>query len=233
MPVDVGIVDSGLAAGLAERLARPHLVRLAASVAFVDTGDGMPQASLPVADPLGHGSQVAELILAASPTARLRCAQAFTARRPVAANVVAAGVRWCVDQGARVINLSLGLRDDRPSLCAACAEAVDAGVLLVASAPARGCPVFPAAYPGVLAVSGDARCAAGAWSLIDCQGLVGAPPMGPKGPGGASFAAARISGLAATFFDTFPRATAGDYRAYLQAGATFHKRERHSLEAAA
>lgn len=238
MQVDVGIVDSGLATGLAERLAGPPAGRLAAGIAFVDAGDGPPEAQLPVADPLGHGSQIAELILAAAPAARLLCAQVFTARQPASVHTVAAGLRWCVGQGARVINLSLGLRDDRPILRAACAEAVEAGVLLVASAPARGGRVYPAAYPGVLAVSGDARCGAGAWSLIEGLRLVGASPMGPLRPdgpaqGGASFAAARVSGLAAAYFAASTGATEDDFRAYLLASASFHQRERHPTEAAA
>lgn len=232
MPVEVGIVDSGLAPELVARLGS-HLL---ASVAIAATADGAPQVVSPQADPVGHGSQVAELILAAAPAARLLCAQVFVARRPVTVEVVAAGLRWCVAQGARVVNLSLGLRDDRPPLRVACAEAVAAGVLLVASAPARGGAVYPAAYPGVLAVSGDARCAPGVWSIIDGQGLIGTAPWAPlayrataPAPGGASFAAARLSGLAAAYFTDFPQATAVDFRAALHAGAAFVGRERCAL----
>jgi len=236
MPVNVGIVDSGLTPELAARLAGLPGGPRAPSVAFAVTADGAPQLAAPQADPLGHGSQVAELILASAPTARLLCAQVFAARRPVSVEVVAAGLRWCVDHGARVVNLSLGLREDRPVLRAACGEAMDAGVLLVASAPARGGAVYPAAYPGVLAVSGDARCAPGVWSLIDGLGLIGTSPLGPAAPGGtpgaggaggASFAAARLSGLAAAYFSEFPQATAADFGAALHAGAAFSGRERH------
>jgi hypothetical protein len=258
MPVKVGIVDSGLAPALAARLAGAVTVvpggQLLASAAFVDAGAGTVHAVPAVADPLGHGSQVAELILAAAPAARLACAQVFAARQPVTAEIVAAGLRWCVAHHVRVVNLSLGLREDRGALRAACATAAAAGVLLVASAPARGGPVYPAAYPGVLAVSGDARCAPGTWSLIDGLDLVGTSPWGPSAaagtpsdrdggrppalsppppPGGASFAAARLSGLAAAFFTDFPQGTAEDFRAALRAGAAFSGRERHTLEVAA
>lgn len=244
MSVKVGIVDSGLSPALAARLvgaanASPGDEPLA-SVAFTTTDDGVVLPMPPVADPLGHGSQVAELIRAAAPAVRLASAQVFAAQQPVSAEVVAAALRWCLTRDVRVVNLSLGLRHDRPVLRAACAAAVEAGVLLVASAPARGGPVYPAAYPDVLAVSGDARCAPGAWSLIDGGALIGATPLvagvhtpGATAPGGASFAAARVSGLAAAYFTAFPQATVADFRAALHAGAAFVGRERHVLEVAA
>ena len=42
--------------------------------------------------------------------------------------------------------------------CAACAALLGQGAVLVAAHPARGAPCFPAAYPGVIAATGDARC---------------------------------------------------------------------------
>ena len=72
-------------------------------------------------------------------------------------------------------------------------------MVLVAAAPARGGPVYPAGYPGVLRVCGDARCGPGEWShLATAQADFGACPDGPDGrPGGASLAAARFSALLA------------------------------------
>jgi len=38
-------------------------------------------------------------------------------------------------------------------------RALDAGCIIVAATPARGASVYPAAYPGVIRATGDARCA--------------------------------------------------------------------------
>lgn len=235
----------------------------------------------PVPDRLGHGTDVARLILAAAPQAALIDAQVFADGRPVSAAAVAAAIDWAVGQGAELINLSLGLREDHWALRHACAAASAAGVLLVASSPARGGAVYPAAYPGVLAVTGDARCADGEWSLLDGPGAargdvagaqVGACPDGlpslcgvsgrganlpdrastcPAGlastpapatgrspRGGASYAAARVCGLAARWCQSQLPALASPGLAarlidHLAAGAAYRGRERHYPEHAA
>ncbi|NWG22491.1 MAG: S8 family serine peptidase [Chloroflexi bacterium] len=70
---------------------------------------------------------------------------------------IAAGIRFAVDRGARIISMSLGGPDDSRVLREAVAYAVERGVLLVAASgngQAEGnLPNYPAAYPGVLAVS--------------------------------------------------------------------------------
>lgn len=228
MPVKVALIDSGLSPALTAALG----VRLTASAGFVEDAFGVVHRQAVVADPLGHGTQVAELVLAAASTAELICAQVFVTGRPVSAAAVAAALHWSVAQGAQIVNLSLGLRDDRLLLGLACAAAQAAGVLLVASAPARGAAVYPASYPGVLAVSGDARCGDGEWSLIDGLALLGASPQGVQSgrAGGASFAAARISGLAAACSEPSGALSAAAFHSLLHAGASFFGRERHLEE---
>src|SRR5581483_5825984 len=151
-PVAVALVDSGVAAdGPAVRARRAFALDAAGAVVAGPAGD----------DALGHGTALARLVAAAAPDAALLDAQVFgtTFLAPPAA--VAAAIDWAVAAGARVVNLSFGLRADRDVLRGACARAVAAGVLLVAATPARGAPVFPASYPGVVRVSGDTRCGAG------------------------------------------------------------------------
>ena len=72
---------------------------------------------------------------------------------------------WLVEEGATLVNLSLGLHQDRPVLRQACAEAQAAGVLLCASSPARWAGVsgqlsWRAAYHR------RCRCAPGQWSWL-------------------------------------------------------------------
>lgn len=221
MPVKVAIVDSGIGSRLD--------AAVGARVALCLAGDGTVRcAASGATDSLGHGSAVASLVLARAPGAVLLSAQVFYAAQPSAARVIAAAVDWCVAGGARVINLSLGLRDDRRALRDSCEAATARGVLLVASHPARGGVAYPAAYPGVLAVNGDIRCGEGEHSCIEQARLLGASPLPPQGfpGGGASYATARIAGRAGAFFDAHPTATAADFRSDLLATARFHGRER-------
>ncbi|HUY03728.1 MAG TPA: S8 family serine peptidase [Rhodocyclaceae bacterium] len=218
----LGIVDSGVAPALRRRLAAETRVLLGE-----DGGVGRTAAT---DDALGHGSEIARIILGLAPAASLVSAQAFTDSRTVDAGVVAEGIAWCLEQGARIVNLSLGLRSDGAALRSACERARASGVLLVAAFPARGDAVYPAAYPEVLAVSGDARCDAGNWSVIAAGRLIGAATSAADGTthGGASYAAARISALAARFFSARPRADAEDCLAWLESDAAFRGRERRS-----
>jgi hypothetical protein len=103
-------------------------------------------------------------------------------------------------------------------------------VLLVAASPARGPAVFPAAYPGVLRVCGDARCGPG-----DVSGLGGEPAdfgACPRAVGvavaGASAAAAHVSGIVAAWLASrgVAAATGEETRAHLAEVARFRGRER-------
>ncbi|MFT3760753.1 S8 family serine peptidase [Thauera sp.] len=190
----IGVVDSGHAAAQA-----PHV---AASAAFV-LDDGELRCVPVEADRLGHGSRVAEALLHCLPQAELLVAQVFGDRPATSAAQVAAAIDWLVDADARLINLSLGLREPRPALAAACARALAAGVVLCASAPARGQPVYPAGFPGVLRVTGDARCAApGEIAALGAghadYGAYVRPLDGSLEGAGASMACAWLSGMAAS-----------------------------------
>lgn len=220
MLVKVAIVDSGIGPGLD--------ANVGARVAMCLAEDGQVQCSAgDRTDSIGHGTAVASLILARAARCSLLSAQVFDAARPTAARVIAAAIDWCVAEGARVINLSLGLRDDRRVLRESCLVAIAKNVLLVTSHPARGAITYPAAYPGVLAVTGDIRCGEEDYSSIEHDFLFGASAMPPDGfsGGGASYAAARMAGLAAAFFEIYPAATSVDFRNHLQAIARFHGRE--------
>lgn len=199
MPVRVGIVDDGLVPS-----ADPSL-------------------------PVSHGAAVARVILSLAPQAELFDAPSFAGSRQADAAAVARGLETCIGAGVRVVNLSFGLREDVASLRSACVNAIGQGAILVAARPARGPAVFPAAYPGVIAATGDARCAHDAWSALDGGGLFGAAPASPVAsiPGGASFAAARLSAFAANFLLETPAATAVEFRGWLMQHASYLGRERH------
>jgi hypothetical protein len=220
MPVKVGIIDTGIGTAL-------NMVVSARIGMRLDEAGNVQRFASSETDSFGHGTAVAHLVVDRATQCSLLSAEVFSAARPTAAQVVAEAIIWCVEAGARIINLSLGLRDDRRTLRESCQAAISQDVLLVASHPARGPATYPAIYPGVLAVNGDIRCGEGECSCLVHNQLYGASPLPPRGfsGGGASYAAARITGQAAAFFETYSDATSADLRTHLQAVALFHGRE--------
>jgi len=122
--------------------------------------DDSPEA----ADDNGHGTHVAGTIAQTTNNALGAAGLAFCATlMPVkvltrqgfgtVANV-AEGIRWAAEEGAQVINLSLGGPMRSRILEDAVNHALSRGVVVVAAAGNSGRTVgYPAAYPGVVAVS--------------------------------------------------------------------------------
>lgn len=216
-PVRVGVVDSGWPASLKDR------VEMARSF-VAEGGDAQ--------DRIGHGSRVLQAIAAQAPEARLCVAQVFGEALRTDGATVARALDWLVDQGAAVINLSLGVRQDHPPLRAACARAQAQGCLVIASTPARGEPVFPAGYPGVVRVMGYARCAPGQHSALLLPhadfGACVLPPDGDRMHAGASLGCAHLSGRVAALLDGgVARKREAVWQALVDA-ASFHGPERRT-----
>ncbi len=169
--IRVGVIDSGID-GSHPELA-PHV---AAARSFVGGSAKV--------DTQGHGTFVAGLIAASAndgvgiaglaPSAELLVAKVVSADRTIPVEAEAKAIRWAADNGARVINMSLGgLRDPAdPSRdtysrleADAVAYAVGKGAVVVAAvgnadqAPARPWRYasWPAALPHVVGVSALAR----------------------------------------------------------------------------
>jgi subtilisin family serine protease len=169
--VPVAVIDSGVDAG------HPELQgKIIGSKSFV--------AGSPGTDTLGHGTFVAGLIAAGvgngigiaglAPSAELLVAKVVTKSRAIPVEAEARAIRWAVESGARVINMSLGgvrdpldpNRDSYSRLEAdAVAYAVSNGVVVVAAvgnadqaptAPWRYAS-YPAALPHVIGVSAVAE----------------------------------------------------------------------------
>jgi hypothetical protein len=154
----VGLIDScGGALELLDAALLKNASWVADAAAFV-ASDGRIECRETVADPTGHGSRIAELLVSGQ-SVELLLGQVFTTLGPTSGAAVAAAIDWAVVRRAGLIHLSLGLTGDRAVLCSAVQRAIDAGCIIVAATPARGGSVYPAAYPGVLRATGDARCA--------------------------------------------------------------------------
>ena len=130
-PVRIGIVDSGFTAS--QQVVKGAAFTLRDDRLWLE--DSQP-------DQLGHGSRIIEIMEALSPECEIISAQVFQDRFTTTAAQVGAAIDWLVDQHVQVINLSLGLRQDRSSLRDACQRAIKRGVILCAASPARGEPVL-------------------------------------------------------------------------------------------
>lgn len=221
--VRIGLLDSGLGGDMAGRAI--------AEAAFTVSEDFMVSATPCRPDPTGHGTAIARLVMAA-PSVDLLNAQVFIEGGMTSAAAVAAGLDWLRGRDARLVCMSFGLRSDREVLRLACATAAEAGMIMVAAMPARGAPVYPAAYPSVVAVTGDARCAPGEISVLNA-GLFGACPRPPVAEGGgrlggASFAAGHFCGIVATALCREKLATAAEATGFLEGQARYRGRERKS-----
>jgi hypothetical protein len=190
----VGLIDScgGGLRGL-EAATPADASSVAAAAAFVAC-DGRVERQDTVADPTGHGSRVAELLISGR-RVELLLGQVFTTQGPTSGAAVAAAIDWAVERRVGLIHLSLGLAGDRAVLRVAVERAIGAGCIIVAAMPARGAPVYPAAYTGVIRATGDARCAPhelshlGAWFFGGCPRL----EVADGTRGGASIGAAWVT----------------------------------------
>lgn len=215
------IIDSGLDP-------RCGIVPLASRL--FDDDAGQVREGLPSGDPTGHGTAVAEIIqTTAQMSPGLLIAQVMGDSSGTTPAVVAAALYWALERGATLIHLSLGLASDRVVLASAVAAAVEAGVLVIASTPARGVVSFPARYAGVLRATGDARCRAGEISVLDPANLTFGGCVEFTTPAGrlirgASIGAAYVTSFIVSRFDS--GVSTASLSAQLSSLASYHGRER-------
>jgi len=145
-------------------------------------------------------------------------------------SVIAAGIVWAVDHGARVINLSLGGPGDTDDLEHAIAYAVQNNAVVVAAAGNNGATAlsFPAASRLALSVAGtnqsDRRYSwsnFGSWVSVAAPGCNLAPARGGGDAifCGTSSAAPVVSGLAALALSANPNATPAEVADAVQRAA--------------
>lgn len=211
--VRIGLIDSGVSAELARHVDKERR--------FVGARGKGGRVHL---DLLGHGSQIAQCVLEHCTGARFVIAQIFGTGREAAVDCVSDAIDWLVQEHVQIINMSFGIAVPSAALERACRDAAGRGVLLVASSPARGMRVFPAGFDDCIAVSGDARCAPGEYSWLDTETTdFGTHPMlvanCPDCGGGASIAAARLSGVVGRLL--MSGAAAADVRRLLQHSANY------------
>jgi len=165
----------------------------------------------------GHGTAMASLIAGAdpaeggvAPAVSLLDIRVADAKGESTTALVAQGILTAVDQGARVINISLGTNADAPVLRRAVEYALERGVVIVAAAgnDQATALAYPAGYSGVVSVAAvDANGVQAFFSNSGSGLAVAAPGVGIVSAyrdnqrvisSGTSQAAAITSGVVAT-----------------------------------
>lgn len=171
----VGIIDSGL----------PTTYRYSVLAAKDFTEATTDEHSSSTVDQLGHGSAVTDII-SRNLAANIVCARVFHNKLTCTPSQIAEALRWLISMEVNIINMSFGLRSDRAVLKAACQQALDNNIILIAAAPSQGDSVYPSNYKGIIKATGDTRCQPNQISWLndhqaDFGGFSGIPYQGPAG----------------------------------------------------
>jgi thermitase len=194
----VAVLDTGI-----DEDNRDLADKVVAEVNFTDS---------PTSDDLyGHGTHMAGTIAAIAPECRLMNVKVADDVGKCQAPIVARGIVWAVNHGAKVINVSLCMRSS-PDLEGAVNYAWSQGVVIVAAAGNAGKsePAYPAYYANCLAVAGTTESNSlallsnhGDWVDVAAPGfnIYSELPDNQYGyKSGTSSAVAHVSGVAALVF---------------------------------
>ncbi len=226
--IAVAVVDSGIdtAHPAVGAIDRAVALRWAPVTEEVITTEG------PHEDLFGHGTACAGIIRRVAPAAALWSVRVLGSRLSGKGAVFAAGVRWAITHGARVVNLSLSTgREDYFGLFHQIAdEAAFADIVLVCATNNVPAPTYPSQFSSVISVAAhDGR---DPFSL-DANP---APPVDFGAPGidvevpwlsgstivatGNSFAAPHVTGLVARLLSKHPHLTPYEVKTVLRAVAS-------------
>jgi type VII secretion-associated serine protease mycosin len=199
----------------------------------------------------GHGPGAAEGVIGVAPDARILSIRVTLEDKDPNRDLksqldrdrgaIASGIRYAVDHGAQIINMSLGggkqFYDGNPTEEKAIEYALSRGVVLIASAGNDGNAAnqrnYPAAYPGVIAVGSVERNFKPSdftnrhdYVSVAAPGrnIVSADTSGrPYVTGtGTSVSSAFVAGIAALLKSRYPELTPEEVRQALEQGST-HK----------
>jgi subtilisin family serine protease len=147
--VKVAVIDSGVEAS------HPAVGRVDGYVAISEGPDGLVFDRAPHDDVFGHGTACAGIIRALAPDCELHSVRVLGKMLTGRGKVLAAGLRWAIDEGMHVCNLSL--TTPKKELFGVLHELADLayfkGVVIVTSANNQPVPSFPAMYASVISVA--------------------------------------------------------------------------------
>lgn len=207
--IRVAVIDSGI------HPANPHIggVHVSGVRIFADG-----EMDTDFVDRIGHGTAVAAAILEKAPEVDLIAVRVFDRTLATSADVLALGISWAAQQGARLINLSLGTSNPARAavLGAAVDDAVAAGAMVVSAAEAGGVTWLPGSLPNAIGVTLDPTCDRHdlVVTVDDARGAIRCSASGYPRPidgvpvernlSGISFAVANVTGFLARFLSGNP-----------------------------
>ena len=151
--VKVAVIDSGIDA------THPAVGAVQGYVEIVESGGDLTYNTQPHTDAYGHGTACAGIIRQIAPECELYSVKVLGSALTGRGIVFAAGLRWAIDQGMHVCNLSLGTtKKDFYGLFHELADlAYFRNVLLVTAANNMPVPSFPSVYASVISVASHAE----------------------------------------------------------------------------
>lgn len=222
--VKVAVIDSGIDAN------HPAIGGgVSGYVAIRQGPDGLAYDMAPHEDVFGHGTACAGIIRSLAPECELYSVQVLGTALSGRAAVFAAGIRWAIEHGMHICNLSLGTpkRDYYGLLHELADLAYFRNVLLVTAANNQPVPSFPSVYASVISVAATEEKDPYRYYFNP------APPVEFGAPGidvrvawqgggwlnstGNSFAAPHITGLATRLLAKHPHLTVFQVKTILRA----------------
>jgi subtilisin len=224
--VKVAVLDTGVDAG------HPRVGEVAGFVDVEVLPDGGTRlVPGPHEDRVGHGTACASLVRALAPQAEIYSVRVLGPNLRAPGAAFAAGIRWALDAGMQVLNLSLSSSSETwfGPLHELADEAAFRNVMLVCAANNRPGPTYPSQFSSVLSVA--ARTGTEPLSIaynprppveFAANGVdvdVAWPGGGSVVASGNSFAAAHMSGLVARMLSRRPWLTPFQVKSVLHAAA--------------
>lgn len=218
--VKVALVDSGINAH------HSHVGWVAGGITVrLETG-GHPILEGGHQDRIGHGTAAAGIIRLRAPEAWLYAVKIFETRLAARIEALVAALWWTIDNGMKVVNLSLGTENKAhvPLLEETCHKAAQKGVIIVASGE-EGRLCYPAVLPTVIGVAMDPDCPPGRFSFREGDPIeIRACGWPRKLPGiaqernlrGPSFASVHMAALCALVAEEDPQADVYQVRQVLK-----------------
>jgi subtilisin family serine protease len=145
--VRIVVIDSGVHA------THPHIGGVAGGVSVSLAGELGDD----YVDRLGHGTAVTAAIREKAPGAEVWVARVFDSRLDTSVDALVAAIRWAIDCGAHLVNLSLGTSNQEHGerLQAVVRLAADAGAWVVAAGEHNGVRWLPGSLDEAVSVTLD------------------------------------------------------------------------------
>src|SRR5262249_32323819 len=146
--VTVALLDSGVYAD------HPHVGGVRAGKSFLSGTDAADWV-----DRVGHGTAGAAAIREKSPAVDLIAARIFDRELATSVDVLVQAIRWAAEEGAQLINLSLGTVNPAHAekLAPAVSYAAERGAIVVSAREWNGAAWLPGSLAGVVGVIADSE----------------------------------------------------------------------------